>query len=80
MDEGHYADMRNQKLARMDADFALLLARHRAKKQIPFTPAWDAAIRDVEDLEREVFRLASAVVGDTPRATIEPCHIAATPS
>jgi hypothetical protein len=45
------------KLARMSADYALLLAKRRAGKRMPFTEAWDAAMRDVEDSERELFRL-----------------------
>lgn len=45
------------KLARMSADYALLLARRRAASKAPFSPAWDAAMHAVEDSEREAYRL-----------------------
>jgi hypothetical protein len=53
-------DMPKLKLERMSADYALLLAKRRAEHRMPFTPAWDAALRDVEDRERDVFRLEQA--------------------
>jgi hypothetical protein len=28
----------------------------RANDQVPFSPAWDAAMADVEDIERELWR------------------------
>ena len=54
-------DMPHLKLARMSADYALMLAKRRAEKREPFTPAWDAAIGDIEDTERELFRLDQGV-------------------
>ena len=54
--------MSNLKLARMTADFALLVARRRAAAYIPFSPAWDAAMRAVEDCEREAYRVDQAFV------------------
>ena len=49
--------MPHLKLDRMSADYALLLAKRRADKRVPFSPSWDAAMGVVEDLERESFRL-----------------------
>lgn len=50
-------DMPQLKLARMSADYALMLAKRRAETRRPFTPAWDTAMQEVEDRERELFRL-----------------------
>ena len=57
MPNGDDSDMPQLKLARMAADYALLHARRRASAKIPFTPAWDDAMRTVEDCEREAYRL-----------------------
>lgn len=35
----------------------LTAARRRAGEYLPFSPAWDAAMGRVEDLERELWRL-----------------------
>jgi hypothetical protein len=49
--------MPHLKLDRVSADYALLLAKRRAAAHAPFSPAWDAAMRVVEDCEREAYRL-----------------------
>ncbi len=41
----------------MAVEFDLRAARRRAAEYLPFSPAWDAAVARVEDLEREVSRL-----------------------
>jgi hypothetical protein len=41
----------------MAADFELMLAKRRVDMREPFTPEWDAAIREVVDRELEVSRL-----------------------
>ena len=38
----------------------LTAARRRAADDLPFSPAWDAAMGRVEDLERELWRLDEA--------------------
>lgn len=50
-------DMAQLKLARMTADFALLLAKRRADRYVQFSPSWDAAMMVVEACEREAYRL-----------------------
>ena len=45
------------KLARVSADYALLLAKRRADRQVPFSPAWDAAMAAVDECEREAYRV-----------------------
>lgn len=40
---------------RLAIELDLFSARRRAAQYRPFTPAWDAAITEVEDLEREVW-------------------------
>ena len=52
-----YAHMRTLKLDRVTADYAVLLARRRAARHAPFSPAWDAAMHVVEVREREAYRL-----------------------
>ena len=37
----------------MTADFELMLAKRRLDKREPFSPEWDAAIREVVDRELE---------------------------
>jgi hypothetical protein len=45
---------------RIRTAFDLSLARRRAAECAPFSPSWDAAIAQVEDLEREMCRLGRA--------------------
>ena len=45
--------MPQRKLKRMTADFELMLAKRRLDKREPFSPEWDAAIREVVDRELE---------------------------
>lgn len=59
-------------LGRMSVDYALLLARGRAAKRVPFSPSWDAAIGLVEDLEREAYRLDEFMRSATLRLLRQP--------
>jgi hypothetical protein len=45
------------KLLRMNVDVDLLIARRRMAEYAPYSPAWDAAMARVEDLEREAWHL-----------------------
>jgi len=38
----------------MNLELDLVVARRRAAQSPPFSPAWDAAMAEVEELEREV--------------------------
>ena len=52
-----------QQLAeRVAIEIDLVTARRRAQADTPFSPAWDAAMTWVEDLERELWRLDHAEV------------------
>jgi hypothetical protein len=42
---------------RLNLELELFNARRRADEYRPYTPAWDAAIGEVEDLERALWRL-----------------------
>jgi hypothetical protein len=66
-DQRDDADMSNLNLERMSVDFALLVARRRLDKRVPFTPSWDTAMGLVEDLEREAFRLDEVMRSTTRR-------------
>jgi hypothetical protein len=61
--------MRNFNLERMSVDHALMVARRRAEARVPFSPAWDAAMGLVEDLEREAFQL-DALMQATSRGLV----------
>ena len=65
--QGDDDDMPKRKLERMSADYALMLAKRRAEHRTPFTAAWDAALRDVEDRERDLFRLDQGMHETTKR-------------
>jgi hypothetical protein len=39
------------------AELDLAAARRRAQLQVPFSPPWDAAMAQVEDLERALWRI-----------------------
>ena len=50
-----------QQLAeRVSIEINLAAARQRAQADAPFSPAWDAAMAWVEDLERALWRLDHA--------------------
>ena len=49
-----------QEFQRLNLELELFSARRRADEYRPFTPAWDAAISDVEDLERCLWGLDQA--------------------
>lgn len=42
---------------RLNLELELFSARRRADQYLPYTPAWDAAIAEVEDLERAIWRV-----------------------
>ena len=65
MDQRDDVAMSNLDLERTSVDYALLLARRRADKRVPFSPSWDAAMGLVEDLEREAFRLDQIIQSAT---------------
>ena len=44
-------------LERMSVEYQLLLAQRRANAATPYSPAWDAAMADVEEWAREAWRL-----------------------
>jgi hypothetical protein len=44
-------------LQRLRIHLALPIARRRVSRSVPLSPAWDAAIGRLEDLERERWRL-----------------------
>ena len=46
----------------------------RANDLVPFSPAWDAAMSEVEDLERELWRVQSSLARPevTPQADAQP--------
>ena len=49
--------MPSLKLDRMTAEYALLLAKRRAARRVPFSLAWDAAMHVVGVRERDANRL-----------------------
>lgn len=42
---------------RLALELELFSARRRADEYRPFSPAWDAAVAEVEDLERALWRI-----------------------
>ena len=65
IDQRHDVAMSNLDLERTSVDYALLLARRRADKRVPFSPSWDAAMGLVEDLKSEAFRLDEIIQSAT---------------
>jgi hypothetical protein len=49
---------------RMELEREVGAARVRALALVPFSPAWDAAMTLVEDLERELWRFDCGSLGD----------------
>ena len=47
----------HREFKRLKIELALFNARRRAAEYRPFSPAWDAAVAAVEDLERDLWRL-----------------------
>jgi hypothetical protein len=45
---------------RIATELRLTIARRRAAQFLPFSPAWDAAMARVEDLERDLWALMMA--------------------
>ena len=45
---------------RMVVEFDLRVARRRAAEYLPYSPAWDAAMARIEDLERMLWLLERA--------------------
>ena len=66
---GHDDLMPLLKLARVSADYALLLAKRRADRQVPFSPAWDAAMAAVDECERDAYRVDQIEVARIVSAT-----------
>ena len=58
---------------RLNLELELFSARRRADEYLPYTPAWDAAIAEVEDLERALWRMdhGQATTVDQGTGTIE---------
>lgn len=52
--------MHRLRLQRLSVHADLLVARRRVTAYVPYSPAWDAAMARVEDLEREAWRLEQA--------------------
>jgi len=60
-----------QEFQRLNLELELFSARRRADEYRPFTPAWDAAITEVEDLERCLWGLDQAA----SQTVLEPAFI-----
>jgi hypothetical protein len=46
----------------------VMTARRRIRAETPFSPAWDAAMAELEDAEREVWRLGTEPSAAPPPA------------
>ncbi len=46
-----------REVQRLSLELELFGARRHAEEYLPYTPAWDAAVAKVEDLERALWRL-----------------------
>ena len=68
----HHPDNVFNRDRRVRIEFDLNLARRRAAEYLPFSPAWDAAVAQVEDLEREASELRRPML-----FTFDPRHLAA---
>ena len=60
------------KLQLLNIDLELMIARKRAAECVPYSPAWDAAMAHVEDLERDAWHLAHVLdhVTESPPAPL----------
>jgi hypothetical protein len=53
---------------RLALELELFSARRRADEYRPFSPAWDAAVAEVEDLERALWRIEEEMRESTRQA------------
>ena len=70
-----HAHMYRHRVERLSLDLDLMIARRRADACMPGSPAWDAAMGLVEELEEAVGRLGeTSDQGDEPGALAPACN------
>lgn len=56
-------------LQRVNVEVGLFAARRRVAQLQPFSPSWDAAMGDVEDLERQLWGITEQQQDEPARVT-----------